>query len=109
MNDTVDKRYSHIIYEPEKGPADARVLGTGMHVWEIVWAARNYDNLDVMAESLNLERALLEEGVCYAAEYSAEVEAAIAENDAWTFQRLQEVLPAIQPFSPVIDAVDDDR
>lgn len=102
MQEAVGGGYSHVVAEPGKGPADACVLGTGMQVWEIAWAARN-DDLDAMAQSLNLDRDLLDEGMRYAAEHPAEVEAAIAENGSWTFERLQEVLPDIRLFSPVID------
>jgi nitrogen fixation-related uncharacterized protein len=74
-----------------------------MRVWEIAWAARNYDDLEGMAESLNLDRDLLDEGTRYAAEHPEAVRAAIAENEAWTFERLQKVLPGIELFSPAID------
>jgi uncharacterized protein (DUF433 family) len=109
VHEAVNQDYSHVVAEPGDGPADARVLGTGMRVWEIAWAARNYDDLDSMAESLNLDRDLLEEGMRCAAEHADEVEAAIAENEAWTFERLQQVLPGIQLFSPAIDDTDESR
>lgn len=109
MHDTLDSHYSHILPEPDKGPADARVLGTGMHVWEIAWTARNYDNLDEMAESLGLDCSLLEEGMRFAGEHPKEVAAAIEDNDSWTFERLREVLPGIRLFSPSIDGADEPR
>lgn len=55
VGDIVDNRYVPIVQEPGKGPEEARVLGTGMHVWEIAWTARNYADLGEMAESLNLD------------------------------------------------------
>src|SRR5438067_1695463 len=100
MHDIADSRYPHIVHEPRKGPADARVLGTGMHAWEIDWTARHYEGLDARSKDLDVDLDLLEEGMAYAAEHPAEVAAAIAENDSWTFERLQQALPAIQLFPP---------
>lgn len=109
MRESVESRYTHIVSEPSSGPADARVQGTGMHVWEIAWTARHYADLDAMARSLNPDRDLLEEGMRYAGEHQTEVEAAIEENESWTFERLQEVLPGIQLFSPDLGATPDEN
>lgn len=95
MYRTVDSQYPHVVQEPGKGPEQARVLGTGMHAWEIAWVARNYPDLSAMADSLDISPSLLEEGMRYAAEYPAEVEAAIVRVDSITLEDLRALLPAI--------------
>ncbi|MGI8824274.1 MAG: hypothetical protein ACR2JC_01250 [Chloroflexota bacterium] len=86
----------HIIQEPDGGPEQARVLGTGMHVWEIVWVARNYPDLSAMADSLDVDRSLLEEGMRYAAEYPSEVAVAIQHIDSVTLDDFRALLPGMK-------------
>lgn len=109
MHDTFDSRYSHIVPEFGMSPADARVLGTGMHVWEIAWTARYYDSLPEMAESLNLDRDLLREGMRYAEGHSEAVDAAVQANDLVALDDLRLVLPGLKVFSFENDASKSDR
>jgi hypothetical protein len=95
MKHVIDRQYPHIVEEPGKGPEYARVLGTGMHVWELAWVARAYPDLSGMAESLKIDDALLEEGMRYAAHYPAEVAAAIERADSVTLDDLRALLPGI--------------
>ena len=106
MRDTLDNRYPHIVQESGMGPEQARVLGTGMHAWEIVWVARNYPDISVMAERLNIDRALLQEGMRYAAEFPSEVTAAIEHIDSITLDDLRALLPGIKAvtFDPDVPA-----
>ena len=96
VHQAADSRYPHIVQEPGKGPEQARVLGTGMHAWEIAWVARNYPDLSAMAECLNIDRSLLEEGMRYAAEHPSEVAAAIEHIDSITLDDLRALLPGIR-------------
>ena len=104
MRHSIDSRYPHIVPEPGKGPEQARVLGTGMHVWEIAWIARNYPDLPAMAESLNIDCSLLDEGVRYAGEYPSAVAAAIDHIDSITLDDLRVLLPDIKISSFEPDA-----
>lgn len=99
MHETLDSQYAHVVATPGKGPADALVLGTGMHVWEIAWTARHYDTVEAMAEGLKLDRALLEEGMRFAEAYPDEVAAAVAENDAVTLEDLRALFPGLTVFT----------
>jgi uncharacterized protein (DUF433 family) len=107
MHRTADSQYPHIVQEPGKGPEQARILGTGMHAWEIVWAARSYPDLEVMSNSLKIDRSLLEEGMRYAAEYPVEIAAAVNLIDSMTLDELRTLLPGmtVVSFDPAYPVV----
>jgi hypothetical protein len=96
MRDALESQYPHIVQEPGGGPEQARVLGTGMRAWEIVWVADKYPDLSAMADSLNIDRDLLEEGMRYADEYPSEVTAAVNHIDSITLDDLRTLLPGIR-------------
>lgn len=100
LRDTLENQYPHVIQEPGRGPEQARVLGTGMHAWEIVWVADKYPDLSAMADSLNVDRDLLEEGIRYAAEHPSEVATAIDHIDSVTREDLQTLLPGMKIVTP---------
>lgn len=66
------------------GPAGrrARLVGTGMDVWEVVATVRdNKDDLDQAAEYLRLSLGLVQAAVAYYGAYSGDVNELIADNE----------------------------
>ncbi len=60
----------------------ARVVGTGLAVWEVVMVLRaNDDSIAETAEYLSLPRAFVESAVGYYLEYRAEIDACLEMND----------------------------
>ncbi len=53
MYDILADKYPHIAAMAGKGPAYARVEGTGLAVWEVAWLDEVYEgDLDAIADSL---------------------------------------------------------
>jgi len=78
------------------GP-EAYLPGTGLAVWEIAWIAGFYDrDIDATMAHLGQSREVIEEGLRYADEHAAEIEAEIKDHTADTLEELQEKLPGIR-------------
>ena len=57
------------------------VIGTALDVWEIVAAARAYDTPGEMAAATDLSEPQIRLALAYYAEFTDEIDAAIAENE----------------------------
>jgi hypothetical protein len=76
---------------------EAYLSGTGLAVWEVAMIAGFYDrDIDAMMAHLGQSREVIEEGLRYADEHAAEIEAEIKDHTADTLEELQEKLPGIR-------------
>jgi hypothetical protein len=75
-------------------------------VWEIAWLARTYSSdLDFLSREIFTDRHLIEEGLQYAEEHRALIDAQIALHTERPLEELLELLPGmrvieIPPQSP---------
>jgi len=93
--------YPHIRLRLVLDRSEAYLPGTGLAVWEIAWIAGFYDrDIDATMAHLGQSREVVEEGLRYADEHAAEIEAEIKDHTADTLEELQEKLPGIRvmPF-----------
>jgi uncharacterized protein (DUF433 family) len=75
------------------------VQGTTLAVWEVVMVARSVGfDAARAAEHLGWSLARVQAALNYAAAYPAEIEAALADNDAVNFRSLQRMLPQATEF-----------
>lgn len=95
------EKYTHIAFHDSGAEREAYVMGTGFAVWEIMLIARAYDSEpDATAQHLGILKSQVDAAFAYAAGFSAEIEAELAENDAMDFEALRRMLPSIQRMSP---------
>lgn len=89
-----EEKYGTIAFADTAAGRQAYLAGTGLAIWEVAMVARAYDN-DVhrTAEHLELPERLVASALQYAADYSAEIGAELAENDAMDFESLKRILP----------------
>lgn len=77
----------------------AYVQGTTLAVWEVVMVARSVGfDAARAAEHMGWPLARVQAALNYAAAYPAEIEAALADNDAVNFRSLQRMLPQATEF-----------
>lgn len=78
----------------------AYVAGSRLAVWEVLSLARNYGgDADKTAEHLRWDVLRVQAAFDYAAAFPDEINAAIAENNAYDLERLRESFPDIQVFN----------
>ena len=74
------------------------VIGTALDVWEIVAVSRSYETPGEMAAATDLAESQIRLALAYYAEFPAEIDAAIAENER--------PLAELQRQYPTIDTID---
>jgi hypothetical protein len=77
----------------------AYLQGSTLAVWEVVLLLRSYKgNVAAAARHLQWPQAKVQAAANYAAAFPAEIEAALAENDAAGFDSLKRMLPQAAEF-----------
>lgn len=84
----------------------AYVQGTTLSVWEVVTVARGYDlDADKTATHLEWPVVRVQAALGYAQAFPEEIEAAIQDNQSYSFERLRRMVPQARLFQvPVQDA-----
>jgi len=86
--------FGHIEFRDSVVGRQAYLRGTSLAVWEVVSIAKRFD-LDTNATANNLEWPLyrVKAALHYAAAFPNEIEAALADNDTYSFETLRNILP----------------
>jgi uncharacterized protein (DUF433 family) len=74
------------------------VIGTALDVWEISAASRSYDTASEMASATDLTEPQIRLALAYYAEFSSEIDAAIADNER-PLAELQRQYPTINTIA----------
>ena len=89
-----------IVFRNSPVGRQAYVAGSRLAVWQVVSLARNYNgDADKTAEHLRWDAPRVQAAFDYTAAFPDEINAAIAENDAYDLDRLRESFPDIQVFN----------
>jgi hypothetical protein len=93
------------VFRDEVTGRQAFVLSTGLAAWELVKLSRAFDCDPVAtAEYLQLDPALVAEGLEYARLHPDEISAAIRNHESFDLEKLSRVLPGLEIFQPPNDA-----
>jgi hypothetical protein len=77
----------------------ACIQGSSLAVWEVILLARDYKNdAGTVAKHLRWPEAKVQAALNYARAFPAEINSAIADNDAVTFESLSQILPQAKEF-----------
>lgn len=87
------RRFPGIGYRGEDAQREAWVIGTGLDVWEIVEAHRDFGSVQRMVSETELSEREVRLALVYAEHYPHEVEEALGEN-----RRPLEELRDLYPF-----------
>ena len=74
------RRFPGIAFRGHDADRRAWVIGTGLDVWQIVDAYRDFQSVQVMATETDLTERQIALALAYAEHYPDEIEAAISEN-----------------------------
>jgi hypothetical protein len=89
--------FPHISTRMVNDAPEAFVLGTGLSIWEIAWLARSYNgDAEAVARHTMADRALIEEGLRYAAAHPSQVDAEIRQHTEVSLEELRALLPGIR-------------
>lgn len=90
------ERFPHVRFRVTAVGPEAYVVGTGLAIWEVAWLARTYGDAETVAEQIFADPTLVAEGLRYAAEHPAQVDAEIRQHTEVTVEELKALLPGIQ-------------
>ena len=100
--------FSEIEFRSYNGIRHACVKGA-MQIWQLVMVARGWDlDVEKTAKYFPIPAYRIESAFNYYRAYPEEIDAALAENDSWTFERLKQVLPQLERITVDITPDDDD-
>jgi hypothetical protein len=102
------ERFPHIAFREVEGKCEAYLSGSGLAIWEIAWLSQTY-NGDARAIAENhtvVSSELIEEGLRYAAEHAAEIEAEIAAHTERPLEELLKMFPSMQVITVEVNEVD---
>jgi uncharacterized protein (DUF433 family) len=89
--------FGHITFRDSPVGRQAYVQGTSLAVWEVVMVAQAHDGDATMTASyLEWPVVQVQAALQYAAAYPDEIEAALADNDAYDFAKVSRMLPQAQ-------------
>lgn len=92
-----EEEFNHIVFRDTAAGREAFIDGTGLAAWEIVMIVRAHEgDMQRAADHLDIPIALVQAAVSYRESYPDEIEAALAENDSYTLERLRRHLPEIE-------------
>ena len=95
--------FGYITFRDSPVGRQAYVQGTSLAVWEVVMVARWHDgDAQQTAIYLNWPLVRVQAALQYAAVYPDEIEAAIADNDAYDFETVKRMLPQAELY--LVDA-----
>lgn len=78
------------------------IQGSSLAVWEVMMIVRAYKgSAKKAADHLEWPEAKVMAAVHYAEAYPAEIDEALAENDAMDFDALKKILPNLQMYQPL--------
>lgn len=95
------RRFPGVGFRGSGGRRRAWVVGTGLDVWEIVEAFRDFDSAEKMAAGTDLNKRDIALALAYAKQYPGEIEDAVAEN-----RRPLDELTGLYPFLATPSAQD---
>ncbi len=99
--------FGQIYFRDSPVGRQAYVQGSGLAVWEVMLIARAYGGDSALtAEHLGWPVGRVQATFDYAAAFREEIDAALADNDAYDFDRVSRMLPQTELF--VVDGGDDD-
>ena len=91
--------FGHITFRNSPVGRQAYVLGTSLAVWEVVMVARwHAGDAQRTATYLRWPLVRVQAALQYAAAYPDELEAAIADNEAYDFETAKRMLPQAEEF-----------
>ncbi len=91
-------RYPLIEFRSFNGERHACVKGR-LQVWQVVMVARDYGMaVDSTATHLGLAPRQVEAALAYYGAHPEEIDQALADNDAMTYERVKELLPDVRLF-----------
>lgn len=91
--------FAFIDFRNSPAGRQAYVQGTSLAVWEVVLVARSCGmDAKKTAELLRWPAARIKAALNYAAAFPEEIEAAIQDNDAMSFEALSRMLPQAEEF-----------
>jgi hypothetical protein len=92
--------FAFIDFRDTTAGRQAYLLGSRLSVWMVVKIVRAYDgNTGKAAEHLRRPSIQIEAALNYAKAFPDEIEAAIKDNDSYTFEKLSQMLPQVKLFS----------
>lgn len=74
------RRFPGIAFRGDDWDRRAWVIGTGLDVWQIIEAFRDFQSSDKFLAETDIEERQLEVALAYSREYPEEIDEAIAEN-----------------------------
>jgi hypothetical protein len=78
----------------------AYLLGSRLSVWMVIKIVRAHDgNIAKAAQHLRRPPLQIEAALNYAKAFPDEIEAAIKDNDSYTFEKLSQMLPQVKLFA----------
>jgi len=93
--------FAFIDFRDSAAGRQACIQGQTLAVWEVILLVRSYHgDISAVARHLRWPAAKVEAAVNYAAAFPAEIEEALAENEATDFERLKRMLPQAMEFAP---------
>ena len=103
------QEFAEIEFRSYNGERHACIKGA-MQIWQLVMVARGWD-LDVAktAKYFPIPAYRIESAFNYYRAYPEEIDAVIAENESWTYERLKKVLPNIGLTTVHIDPDEADK
>ncbi len=91
--------FAFIDFRDSAAGRQACVQGSSLAVWEVMILVRGYKNkVGAVARHLRWPEARVQAALNYAQAFPAEINSAIAENDAVDFKTLSQMLPQAQEF-----------
>lgn len=93
--------YPSIEYRDSPVGRQAYVSGSSLAVWEVALIARNFsegDRVAATAEHLGWPAARVQAALRYAEDFAGEIDAALADNDSYDFERLAREVPGARRY-----------
>ena len=91
--------FAFIDFRDSAAGRQACIQGSSLAVWEVILLARDYKNVaGAVAKHLRWPEAKVQAAINYARAFPAEINSAIADNDAVTFESLSQMLPQAKEF-----------
>jgi hypothetical protein len=100
--------FAEIEFRSFNGERHACVKGA-MQIWQLVMVAQGWDlDVEKTAKYFPIPAHRIQAAFNYYRVYPEEIDQVIAENDAWTYDRIKQVLPQIERFTVELDPDDDE-
>lgn len=93
------RRFPGIAFRGDDWDRRAWVIGTGLDVWQVIEAFRDFQSSDRFLRETDIEERQLEAALAYSREYPEEIDEAIAENRQ-PIDELRRRYPSIAVLGP---------